>query len=74
MDVNEFFFQEKYLETPFVQIGLDFARLHVEAALKAAAENAETETYGVWGFEGWMDDYRVDKNSILNSYPLDNIK
>ena len=44
----------------------DFAKLHVEAALKEAAEKAVTEE--VWG------DYYVDKNSILNSYPLKNIK
>jgi hypothetical protein len=44
----------------------EFARLHVQAALKEAAEKAVTEE--VWG------DYYVDKNSILNSYPLTNIK
>lgn len=45
---------------------IEFAKLHVEAALKEAAEKAVTEE--VWG------DYYVDKNSILNSYPLKNIK
>ena len=45
---------------------IEFAKLHVQAALKEAAEKAVTEE--VWG------DYYVDKNSILNSYPLTNIK
>lgn len=46
-------------------------RLHVQAALEAAAENAEAKEealdYGTG--EIW-----VDKNSILNAYPLENIK
>jgi hypothetical protein len=45
---------------------IEFAKLHVEAALKEAAEKAITEE--VWG------DYYVDKKSILNSYPLTSIK
>ena len=46
---------------------IEFAKMHVEAALKAAAENAEVNIpdYG---------DYEVDEESILNAYPLENIK
>lgn len=52
---------------------IDFAKLHVEAALKAAVNKATV----------WVDDdpvpfggpFRgVHKDSILNAYPLDNIK
>ena len=48
---------------------IEFAKLHVTAALKNASENSETK---------WIKytdhDYEVDKDSILNSYPLKNIK
>jgi hypothetical protein len=49
-----------------------FTKLHVEAALQYAAENAEA-------IEGWNTGFSgsaasVDKASILNSYPLDKIK
>jgi hypothetical protein len=50
---------------------IEFTKLHVEAALKAASENASAYTEkdskgGTWNL--------VDKDSILNSYPLENIK
>lgn len=45
----------------------DFAKLHVEAALKAASEKAEITYLNKYNLE-------IDKESILNSYPLDNIK
>lgn len=48
---------------------VEFAVIHVEAALKSASENAEMK---------WVKytehDYEIDKDSILNSYPLSNIK
>lgn len=55
---------------------ITFAKLHVEAALKEASENAtvtpidheeisEGSFRPIWG---------VDDDSILNSYPLNNIK
>jgi len=48
-----------------------YARHHVKAALKAASENAvakeDPADYGTG--EIW-----VDEKSILNAYPLDNIK
>ena len=55
---------------------IEFDKLHVEAALKAASEKAtvtpidheeisEGSFRPIWG---------VDDDSILNSYPLDNIK
>jgi hypothetical protein len=50
-----------------VQIMIEFAKFHVEAALKEASENVELETYGNFGNS-------VNKDSILNSYPLANIK
>ena len=49
-------------------IAIEFAKLHVTAALKNASENAETKLIK------YTDDYEIDKYSILNSYPLDKIK
>jgi hypothetical protein len=46
---------------------IEFAKLHVEAALKEASENAESYVIGGLTSE-------VDKDSILNAYPLTNIK
>ena len=41
---------------------IEFAKLHVEAALKAASENVE------------FDEEALIRQSILQSYPLDKIK
>lgn len=48
-----------------------FARLHVEAALKAASEKA-TQNYSEENVLGEF--YTINKDSILNAYPLENIK
>lgn len=47
---------------------IEFAKMHVEAALKAASENADMKDVP------YTDDIEVDKDSILYSYPLANIK
>ena len=50
---------------------IEFAKLHVMAALKAADDNADVTvidvdmTGSIWG---------VDSDTILNAYPLENIK
>ena len=48
------------------QMMIEFAKLHVEEALKAASKKSKAK-------EGQITDYKLT-NSILNSYPLDNIK
>ncbi len=50
-----------------IQIMIEFAKLHVMAALKEASEKAICIEY----MEG---EYDVKTDSILNSYPLSNIK
>ena len=57
---------------------VEFAKLHVAAALKEASEKATTiidnNSYcGNTGSE-YDPEIIVDKNSILNAYPLTNIK
>jgi hypothetical protein len=49
---------------------IEFAKLHVEAALKAAAYNAEISDYD----EHMQFSPNIDDNSILNAYPLTDIK
>jgi hypothetical protein len=49
------------------EIMIEFTKIHVEAALKEASEDVELETYGNFGNS-------VNKDSILNAYPLENIK
>ena len=46
---------------------IQFARFHVKEALKQASENAEI-------VDKYFHDVEIDKDSILNAYPLDNIK
>ena len=45
-----------------------FAKYHVEQALREVSNNAETSIIK------YTDDYEINKDSILNTYPLSNIK
>ena len=48
---------------------VEFAKLHVEAALLSASEEATIRNIpGIGNFK------EVNKDSILNTYPLENIK
>lgn len=77
------FLEEKWSSMPFeyediVKSMTDFAKYHVKEALKQASEKAKLST--VQGDNYYGDDsddwsYKVvNKESILNSYPLENIK
>ena len=48
---------------------IEFAKLHVEAALKEASEKAYYRDTN-----GFIETSSENKQSILNSYPLTNIK
>ena len=50
-----------------LQIMIDFAKYHVTKALKQVSEEATTDGYG----DGYAD---VDREGILELYPLNNIK
>lgn len=52
---------------------IEFAKLHVEAALKEASKYVKIGFLDGLGGEGTKD-IGVDKQSIFNSYPLTNIK
>ena len=52
---------------------IEFAKLHVEAALKKASEEAETKYEPHWSGEQEGSTY-IDRDSILNAYRLENIK
>ena len=54
-----------------VNIMIEFAKMHVEAALKNVWENSEEWENGFNLTIGVIDN---DEDSILNSYPLENIK
>jgi hypothetical protein len=55
----------------FGEMMIEFAKLHVEMALKEASENAELK-YRINDIS--CNDKILDKKSILNAYPLTNIK
>jgi len=50
---------------------IEFAKLHVEKALKITSEKAECY---LAGRPGDYQYYEVKSSSILNAYPLENIK
>jgi hypothetical protein len=52
---------------------VEFAKLHVEQALKEASENAFVDNNYQQGSVWDSDDFEVNKESILNAYPLTNI-
>ena len=56
------------LEEGVQEAMIEFAKLHVEAALKSAAFGAYTKDVK------FTEDVEVDQESILNAYPLENIK
>jgi len=60
------------LRTKISGIMIEFAKLHVKAALKEANENSF-----IYMLTATDDSARfpvIDENSILNAYPLENIK
>jgi|688.fasta_scaffold1022205_3 hypothetical protein len=71
-------------ESDFKKSMLEFAALHVQAALKAASEKAfaKGDTCSLttknnnffWTFGGSIGRVVMDTDSILNAYPLTNIK
>ena len=73
---EEFF--EQYIQrgvnnthTNYLNTAIEFAKLHVEAALKSAAHEASCYNKAKFpGDENWV----VDIESVLHSYPLENIK
>jgi hypothetical protein len=55
-------------------IMIEFAKMHVEAALKEASEKINLTDEVCEALQNhWFNEY-IDKDSILNSYPLENIK
>jgi len=63
---GEVFGEFAYKANVVYEAMVEFAKLHVKAALEAAARKAQ-------GYHG-AGDSNVDKDSILNAYPLENIK
>lgn len=68
INYKELVFPNPHLDIlPFIEVDLiEFAKLHVEEALQKAYENADLEYYG--------DEVCYNKDSILNAYPIENIK
>lgn len=52
---------------------IEFTKFHVQAALKAAALSAKLDIDAFSEYEGY-DFPEIDEDSILNAYPLSNIK
>jgi hypothetical protein len=63
-----------YFEFDIRDVMIKFAKLHVEAALKEASEKAKTSEFWEGNTGSEYCETIVDKESILNSYPLNNIK
>ena len=54
-----------------VNVMIEFAKMHVKEALKQASVKGETKKYN-YGPGG--SHIGIERNSILNAYPLENIK
>ena len=80
-------FYDAHYSDDTVVIMRDYAKLHVEAALKAASEKAMLKVVNTEEFrdieegEDLVDIYEcggdvihISVNSILNAYPIENIK
>ena len=64
----------KYITYSIEEKLITFAKLHCKAQAKAISENATCSDQGDVNRHGeWSEYYVVDKESILNTYPLDNI-
>jgi hypothetical protein len=53
---------------------IEFAKLHVTAALKKASEESYVDNNHHQGDYFDSDNFEVNKDSILNAYDLNNIK
>lgn len=73
--IKYYFVDDKNRDKTNADMLNDYTKLHVEAALKAATEKASTEErYPDFYTPGMKKSTVVDKSSILNAYPLTNIK
>jgi len=74
----EHFKENAYPGTSISECMIEFAKLHVQEALKEASEKVRQieDPYAYTGNTGseYPADYIVDKDSILNAYTLTNIK
>lgn len=64
----------KALYTIMEEYGKLMAKFHVEAALKAAAGEAKIDLNGCCEEQEFDCSAQIDKKSILNAYPKENIK
>ena len=63
-----------FTEVDITQAMIEFAGLHVAAALKAASEKARTKPVWEGNTGSEYCDTVIDTRSIINSYPLENIR
>jgi hypothetical protein len=60
-------------KSPLIHMLKEFAKLHVQAALQSASEQARATTRSNGEWISSNTDASVNKSSILNAYPLTNI-
>jgi hypothetical protein len=66
---------DKSVNSYYTEAMIEFAKLHVQAALKAADEKAMVTVVDYeFELEPPTPIWGVDSDSILNAYPLDKIK
>ena len=77
------FLNKRRFEIDFTEEGIliEFAKYHVEQALESASNEADTKIEEVYNGSMGNEDGRlytycnvIDKDSIKNAYPLENIK
>lgn len=69
---------EKYGSSDAVNAMIEFTELHVKAALKEASKKVKTKIKMVSssgsGYSKYKSKEVIDEKSIINAYPLSNIK
>lgn len=72
---NDFYFNYKGDGNVILETMKEFTKLHVAAALEAVTEEVKVnEEYSYDIYDNSILTAKIDKNSILNAYPLNNIK
>ena len=67
---EEYYETSKFGKRSIPELMIEFAKIHVKAALESAATKAELKEYDEYQFGGgYVTKMEIDENSILDSYP-----
>lgn len=75
LTAEDFWIQNQNPHRSQLEVMIEFAKLHCKAQSKAILENVTIDDIGSPNGDGeWMPCNIINKDSIMNAYPLTNIK